>query len=172
MKRLTHKINQILSGFCGWLMLAMMILLIVDIVARTMRKPLQGMAELSVFVMMIVIYLGLARCEEQKEHVNLEIVLNALPPLPRRIMEALSYLLAFGTVGLLFYAVTANAIHSYLRNEAIEGTVEMHIWPIKFVMVVGLLFFLVQTLLNALEKFKRLKSPVEKAESISSDDFL
>jgi hypothetical protein len=48
----------------------------------------------------------------------------------------------------------------------------MHIWPIKFVMVVGLLFFLVQTLLNALEKFKRLKSPEEKAESISSDDFL
>jgi TRAP-type C4-dicarboxylate transport system permease small subunit len=172
MKRLTHKINQVLSGFCGWLMLAMMILLVTDIVARTMRKPLQGMAELSVFVMMIVIYLGLARCEEHKEHVNLEIVLNALPPLPRRIMEAFSYLLALGTVGLLFYAVGANAIHSYLSNEAIEGTVEMHIWPIKFIMVIGLLFFLVQTLLNVVEKFKHLKTPVDKTESISSDDFL
>jgi len=172
MKRLTHKINQILSGFCGWLMLAMMILLIIDIVARTMRKPLQGMAELSVFVMMIVIYLGLARCEEYKEHVNLEIVLNALPALPRRIMEALAYLLALGTVGLLFYSVTANAIQSYLRNEAIEGTVEMHIWPVKFIMVIGLFFFLIQTLLNALEKIKHLRTSVDKTQTIRTDDFL
>jgi len=172
MKRFTHKINQILSGFCGWLMLAMMTLLVMDIVARTMRTPLQGMAEYSVFVMMIVIYLGLARCEEHKEHVSLEIVLNALPATPRRIMEALSYLLSLGTVGLLLYAVTANAIHSYLRNESIEGTVEIHIWPVKFIMVIGLLFFLVQILLNTLEKLKHLKTPMDKTESISSDEFL
>ncbi len=172
MKRLTHKINQVLSGFCGWLMLAMMILLVIDIVARTMRKPLQGMAELSVFVMMIVIYLGLARCEEHKEHVNLELILNVLPPRSRRIMEAVAYSLALGTVGLLFYAVTANAIHSYLRNEAIEGTVEMRIWPVKFVMAIGLLFFLVQTLLNTLDKIKHLRTPVDKTEPADSDDFL
>ena len=156
MKRIVHKINQILSGFCGWLMLAMMILLVIDIITRTMRKPIQGMAELSVFVMMVVIYLGLARCEEHKEHVNLEIVLNALPSLPRRILEVFSYLLALGTVGLLLYAVFTNAINSYLRNEAIEGTVEMHIWPVKFIMVIGLIFFFAQTVINALEKVKNL----------------
>ena len=151
-------------------MLAMMTLLVLDIIARTMRKPLQGMAELSVFVMMIVIYLGLARCEEHKEHVNLEIVLNALPPRLRRIMEVVVYLLALGTVGLLLYAVAANALHSYLRNEAIEGTVEMHIWPVKFFMVIGLFFFFVQTLHNTLDKFKNLKSPAAKNQSDSPED--
>jgi TRAP-type C4-dicarboxylate transport system permease small subunit len=170
MKRVVHKINQILSGFCGWLMLSMMILLVIDIITRTMRKPIQGMAELSVFVMMVVIYLGLARCEEHKEHVNLEIVLNALPPLPRRIMEIFSYLLALGTVGLLLYAVFTNALNSYLRNEAIEGTVEMHIWPVKFIMVVGLIFFFAQTLINTLGKTKKLKPSKDKTHSFSSDD--
>jgi C4-dicarboxylate transporter DctQ subunit len=171
MKRLTHKINQILSGFCGWLMLAMMILLVIDIIARTMRKPIQGMAELSVFVMMVVIYLGLARCEEHKEHVNLEIVLNALSSTPRRIVEAFSYLLALLTVGLLFYAIAANAVHSYLRNEAIEGTVEMHIWPIKFIMVIGLFFFFVQTLQNTLDKINNLKSPTRETRTSIPEDF-
>ena len=168
MKRVVHKINQILSGFCGWLMLAMMILLVVDIITRTMRKPIQGMAELSVFVMMVVIYLGLARCEEHKEHVNLEIVLNALPPLPKRIMEAFSYLLALATVGLLLYAVFTNAINSFLRNEAIEGTVEMHIWPVKFIMVVGLIFFFAQTLINFLEKIKKIKSTEQSTRPTGS----
>jgi len=156
MKTFFHRVNQILSGFCGWLMLAMMILLVIDIITRSFARPLQGMAELSVFVMMIVIYLGLARCEENKEHVSLEIAVNYLPPAIRNIMGLFSYLLAVGSAGLLLYAVLQNAINSFRTNEALEGTVELYIWPVKFLMVVGLIFFWVQTLINSMEEAKKL----------------
>ena len=157
MKYFFHRMNQYLSAMCGWFMLAMMILLTIDIISRFIKKPIQGMAELSVFVMMVVIYLGLARCEEHKEHVGLEIVTNALPPLIRRISIFLTYILALITVGLLFYSVFKNAIASYQSNEAIAGTVEFYIWPVKFIMVIGLLFFFVQTLINTVEAAKRIK---------------
>lgn len=157
MRAFFHRINQILSGFSGWLMLAMMILLVIDIVGRSISRPLQGMAELSVFVMMVVIYLGLARCEEHREHVSLEIIKNVLPPSLRRAMELLISLLAFATVGLLLYAVFQNAVSSFMSNEAIAGTVELHIWPVKFIMVAGLIFFWIQTLINAVEAVKKLK---------------
>ena len=139
-------------------MLAMMILLVVDIITRSYFKPIQGMAVMSVFVMMVVIYLGLARCEENKEHVNLEIVTNALPPPVRRFMGFLSYLLALGTVGLLFYSVLLNALSAYRTNESIEGTVELPIWPVKFIMVIGLVFFFFQTLVNTIDAAKKLRS--------------
>jgi len=166
MKTFFHKINQILSGFTGWLMLAMMILLVIDIITRSYFKPIQGMAVMSVFVMMVVIYLGLARCEEHKEHVNLEIVTNALPPPLRRLMGMLSYLLALGTVGLLFYSVLVNAIAAYQSHESLEGTVELPLWPVKSIMVVGLVFFFFQTLVNTIDAAKKLikdnpKRPVE-----------
>ncbi len=166
MKTFFHKINQILSGFTGWLMLAMMILLVIDIITRSYFKPIQGMAVMSVFVMMVVIYLGLARCEEHKEHVNLEIVTNALPHRVRRFMGMLSHLLALGTVGLLFYSVLLNAISAFRSNESIEGTVELPTWPVKFIMVVGLLFFFFQTLVNTIDATKRLKKdhPKELSE--------
>lgn len=157
MKTFFHKINQILSGFTGWLMLAMMILLVIDIITRSYFKPIQGMAVMSVFVMMVVIYLGLARCEEHKEHVNLEIVTNALPPRLRHLLILLSHLLALGTVGLFFYSVLVNAISAFQSNESIEGTVELHTWPVKFIMVVGILFFFFQTLVNTIEAAKKLK---------------
>lgn len=157
MRSFFHKINQVLSGFCGWLMLAMMTLLVIDIIARTAGKPIQGMAELSVFVMMVVIYLGMARCEENREHVNLEIILNALPPFLRRVMELFFYLLAFVTVSLLFYTVTLNAWSAFQRNEAIEGTVEMPIWPVKFIMVIGLAFFWIQILINTVDAAKKIR---------------
>jgi len=130
--------------------------LVIDIVSRTMGKPIQGMAELSVFVMMVVIYLGLARCEEHKEHVSLELVVKALPRHIQGVMRVISHLMALGIVGLFLYSVLMNAINSYVRNEAIEGTVEMHLWPVKFIMVIGLIFFFVQTLINTVETVKKL----------------
>lgn len=144
-------------------MLAMMILLVFDIIGRSISRPLQGMAELSVFVMMVVIYLGLARCEEHKEHVSLEIITNALPPLIRHGLGLFVYMLALVSVGLLLYAVFQNAMDSFRSNEAIAGTVELHIWPVKFVMVIGLIFFWIQTLINTVEaakKLKKLKRPL------------
>ena len=137
-------------------MLAMMILLVIDIIGRTTGRPLQGMAELSVFVMMVVIYLGLARCEEHREHVGLEIIVNLLPHAAKRNMQLLSHLMAVVTVGLLLYAVFQNALASFENNEALEGTVELRIWPVKFFMVVGLVFFFVQTIRHMVEAAKRI----------------
>ena len=154
MKLLFQKINQLLSGFCGWLMIGMMLLLVADIIGRSINKPLQGMAELSVFVMMIVIYFGLARCEEHREHVGLELVVNALPQGVKRAVAFFTHLLAVFTVGLLFYAVSQNAWASFQNNESIHGTTELHIWPVKFLMVAGLFFFLVQTVINLTEIIK------------------
>lgn len=148
MKSFFFKTNQYLSAFCGWLMIGMMLLLVADIIARSLNRPLQGMAELSVFVMMIVIYLGLARCEQQHEHVGLEIVVNVLPAAAKRATVIFANILAVATIALLLYAVFLNAIDSYLDNESIHGTTEFHIWPIKFLMVAGLFFFLVQAIFN------------------------
>ncbi len=155
MKNLATRANQILSGFTGWLMLAMMLILVADILWRLFGMPLQGMAEMSVFVMMIVIYLGFARCEEHHDHVGLEFFTNALPNRGRRMTLTVAQILSVVTVGLLFYAVATNALSAFQSNESIEGTVEIPTWPTKFVMVVGMAFFFVQAILNIFNLPKR-----------------
>ncbi len=162
MEKIVSKINRILSGFTGWLMVAMMLLLVADVAWRTVGKPLQGVAEISVFVMMIVIYLGFARCEEHSEHVRLEFLLDMLPTSARRWTNALAQLLAVLAVGLLLYSVTLDAWSSFEFGDAIEGTVEMQIWPTKFVMVLGLLFFFLQAIIN-------LFDPKHRAEEKTDD---
>ena len=148
MKNVVSRVNEILSGFTGWLMLVMMLILVADILWRLVGTPLQGMAEMSVFVMMIVIYLGFSRCEEHHDHVGLEFFTNVLPKRGRRITRLIAQIFAVITVGLLFYAVATNAISAFESNEAIEGTTEIPIWPTKFVMVVGMVFFLLQAIIN------------------------
>lgn len=158
MTKLIHWVNRHLAGFTGWLMVVMMLLLIADVVSRGVGTPLQGMAEMSVFVMMIVVYLGFARCEEKGEHVSLEFALNAMPLRWRLLMMAASQLIAVITIGLLFYAVVTDAWSSYLTGTAIEGTFEIQLWPTKFVMVVGMVFFVLQGIVNlgnAIHRFRK-----------------
>ena len=158
MTKFVHWVNRHLAGFTGWLMVVMMLLLIADVVARGAGTPLQGMSELSVFVMMIVVYLGFARCEEKGEHVSLEFALNAMPARARLLMIAVSQLIAVVTICLLFYAVATDAWSSFLTGTAIEGTVEIPLWPTKFVMVVGMVFFVLQGIINlgnAIRRFRR-----------------
>ncbi len=152
MKNLASKMNGILSGFTGWLMLVMMLLLVADIVWRMAGTPLQGLAELSVFVMMIVVYLGFARCEEHKEHVALEFFTGALPKKMRRVAYVLVQILATLTVALLLYAIIIDAKSAFLTKEAINGVIEFETWPTKFIMVIGMVFFLVQAALNIFKK--------------------
>ncbi|MBK0326104.1 TRAP transporter small permease [Rhodobacteraceae bacterium F11138] len=148
MQRVISAINAVLSGFTGWLMFAMMLILVADFVARLFGLPLQDMAQLSVFVMMIVVYLGFSRCEEHHEHVGLEFITNRLPDGMRRRLLQFSQILAVLTVGLLLYAVAKNAGKAYVQNEAIAGAVQIPTWPTKFIMVLGLVAFLMQAILN------------------------
>jgi len=151
MKVFVHTANRLLAGFAGWLMLAMMLLLVIDIVFRSMDMPLHGLSALSVFVMMIVIYLGLSRCEEYLEHVGLEFATSKLSEKARRVTAAAVQFLAVTAVGLMFYAVTTDAWSAFETNSSIEGLVDLPIWPTKFVMVVGMVFFLLQAIINLVD---------------------
>ncbi len=151
MKVFLHQANRLMAGFAGWLMVAMMMLLVVDIVFRAGDMPLHGLAELSVFVMVIVVYLGLSRCEEYSEHVGLEFAINRLPNKARRVTVAAVQFLAVVTVGMMFYAVTTDAWSAFLTKSSIEGLVDLPIWPTKFIMVFGMVFFLLQTFVNLVD---------------------
>lgn len=148
MQRTVSRINDFLSAISGWLMLAMMAILLIDIVWRTFFNPLQGMAEYSVFVMMIVIYLGFSRCEEHGDHVRLEFLVEMAGGRLRAAMIVVARILAAVTVAALFYAVITDAWTSYLTNDSLEGMISLPIWPTKFVMVVGMSVFVIQTVLN------------------------
>ena len=148
MKLWVHKANQVLAAIGGWLMLGMVLLLVTDVVFRSFGRPLLLMAELSVFVMMIVIYLGFSRCEEQHAHVRLEFLVNALRPDTRLRLRKLVDLLAVCVVALLLVAVARNAWSSWRTGSAIAGTVDIPIWPTMMVMVFGMVVFLLQSLVN------------------------
>ena len=161
MQRTISKINNWLSAITGWLMLAMMGILLIDVLWRSVFRPLQGMAEISVFVMMVVVYLGFSRCEEHHDHVRLEFLQHMVGRRIRLMMIILARLLAALTVLALGYAVATDAWTSYLTNDSIEGMISLPIWPTKFAMVIGMIVFSIQIVLNIFKPVHPITLPPE-----------
>jgi TRAP-type mannitol/chloroaromatic compound transport system permease small subunit len=176
-------INRFFSMLCGWLMLALMILLVFDFAGRgvpgalrrlgeslglpflstladaSWLQPSTILADLSVFIMITAVYLGLALCEENGQHVSIEIIPTMFKGKLRQFFIFLSFLLQEITVVIMIYAMYRNTLRSYRTEEAVAGLIPLEIWPIKVFVCVGLLFYLLQLTSEFTDKTRVLFDP-------------
>ncbi len=157
-RSIVTKINQWLAELCGWLLSAMILFLCFDIFSRTVKQPVQGAAELAVFVMIAAIYLGLAQCEQLDKHIKVTTLLERMPKkiqLKFRVFNAVIQLLV---VLFLIWAAFKSLVYTYTRNVAISGTVPLILWPVRLFILLGLVFFGLQSLLNLSQWISDLSS--------------
>lgn len=157
MQKILTKINQWMAELGGLLMTIMMVLFLVNIVSREINRPIQGLLQMAVFAMIILIYLGLAHCEEKDEHVRLEVIMTRLPSVMRKKLRFLCALVEWLIVTLALYAVSLDAWSAFETKACITGTKPMLLWPVKSVMVIGLVLFWVQLLSKSIDYFKEIK---------------
>ena len=84
MIKIIDRVTEWLAESSGWLVSIIMILLVVDFVSRGLSKPIQGVSEMAVFVMVAVVYLGLGHCEQEKGHVRVEMFITKVRLLCRK----------------------------------------------------------------------------------------
>lgn len=168
---------------CGWMMIVLMILLVVDFVGRgvpnTLRmfgemfgsqglmtlseaswiQPMSVLADLSVFFMIVAVYLGLALCEERGQHVGIEIADTLLKGKTRQALKVLSYLLQVIIVCIMVYALYRNTMRSFRVNEAVSGLVPLVLWPVKACALFGLTLYCLQVIMEFFDKIRILCNP-------------
>jgi TRAP-type C4-dicarboxylate transport system permease small subunit len=138
-----------------------MFLLILDFVSRGLYRPVQGVGDLAVFVMVAIVYLGAAQTEETRRHVRVTAVTSLLPKRVRQTADAAIHVLASATMAVVVFAATKNAIKAFQSGEAVAGTVPLWVWPVKFVIVIGCIFYFLQLLINTVEAFQKLSHGAE-----------
>lgn len=158
MKKILHMINQKLAELCGWFLMIIMVLLIIDLATRGIGKPVQGLSQIAVFVTIAVIYLGLPLCEEYDGHVRVELFINRLSRRGQSVSRLIIYILNFLIIGFFLFEMVQNFVISYSTKEAISGTIVLPVWPSKFAMIIGLLFFWLQILFNFMREFWRFRN--------------
>lgn len=162
LRRFIDNVNRLLAEICGWLLCIMVLFLCFDIVSRTLKEPVQGVTQMAVFVMIIVVYLGLGQCEKFERHIRVTAVYERLPPTAQIYIGVFNYTIQIVVIGIITVAVGENVIYSLKKHEAVPGYFHLPIWPTKFVLFIGLVFYWLQTAINFGEKIKKLKLLAKK----------
>jgi TRAP-type C4-dicarboxylate transport system permease small subunit len=161
--RFLTRINNLFAEICGWLLIVIMGLMVLDLVARGVSRPVYGVSEMAMFVMIAVVYLGLGHAEEVRGHIRVELLETLLPRRAALVLDVAVYVLAVATITIVIYAVALNAWSSYTRDAAVAGPVPLLIWPVKFAMVAALGLYLLQLLVNLGLAVARLRDPERDA---------
>jgi len=158
MKNFLTKVNRLMATLGGMLMSIVVVLFLTNIISREINKPIQGLLQLAVFATIIVVYMGLAYCEDKDEHIKIEVIVSRLSLNAQNILKnVIAKVVEIVILSICIYAAALDAYSAFITKASITGTVPMILWPVKSMIFVGLFLFWFQILLNLIRFIKKIK---------------
>ncbi len=158
MKNFLTKVNRLMATLGGMLMSIVVVLFLTNIISREINKPIQGLLQLAVFATIIVVYMGLAYCEDKDEHIKIEVIVSRLSLNAQKILKnVIAKVVEIVILSICIYAAALDAYSAFITKASITGTVPMILWPVKSMIFVGLFLFWFQILLNLIRFIKKIK---------------
>jgi len=149
--RWTRRLAILLAAVAIMSLFLMMLQTVIDVLASNLAgRPIPGNLEIiSVYHMVLVVFLPLAFVELKKEPIAVDLVYRMLPQTLQRWVLVASYLVTAAFFGLLTWQTGADALRSFRMHEMIMGAVFLTIWPAKLALPVGFAAALLVVVANA-----------------------
>ncbi|KAA0972002.1 TRAP transporter small permease [Aureimonas fodinaquatilis] len=140
-----------LTFIAGIGLMLMMLQTMADVVmANFFGRPIRGNLEIvSVYHMVLVVFLPLAFVELRHEHIVVDLMAQLLPKPVLRVCLVFGYLVCAVFFGILAYQTWLDALNAWRVNEIMMGAVYVTIWPAKFALPVGFAAIFLAVLLHA-----------------------
>ena len=171
-ERILHKLSTLLAVLGSVALILMMLQMVADVAMRYLfNSPIQGNLQVvSEYNMVGVVFLPLAMVEWRHEHITVDLLIQLFPATLRTIVYVLGYLIASIFFGLLAYQTLLDAVHSYQIGEIMMGTIQIIIWPAKFLVPIGFATIMLVTILHAWQALTRPDfKPVPSSPDVAVD---
>jgi TRAP-type C4-dicarboxylate transport system permease small subunit len=126
------------AGFCkslnllgAALLTLMMLLTVVDVILRYVGRPITGTFELMSFAGAMVTGLAIAQTSLDGAHVNLDIVIDAVSPWKKNVLEVFNRLIGLAIFGLLAWALYDKGNDLYTTGE-VSLTLHVPYYPVAY----------------------------------------
>jgi TRAP-type C4-dicarboxylate transport system permease small subunit len=167
-QRLYRGYGRLLRGFGLISSLAtfvMMVLVVANVIGRyLLNKPLTGTLEFTESLLVLIIFLSVALTQYDGGHIRVTLLTRRLPKAGARALTVAAMLAGAAFFSWCAYAAWRFAYQSWSFNEYEWGTVAFPLYPVKFVVFLGILLLAVQFLLDAIaETLMPIKADDESA---------
>jgi TRAP-type mannitol/chloroaromatic compound transport system permease small subunit len=141
--------------------------IVVDVAGRLLfNSPFPGTIEYTTYWWMPTLaLLAFAFTEKRQEHIKVTILLDALPPRMRQIVEGVFGLLATALLVALVYYTWHDAMRSYNFGEVTASSPPVAVWPFRFVAVAGMAMIALQSAATTFRYFAGLLPQTHEYDS-------
>lgn len=130
----------------------MMLTVTLDVVRRSFQgRSVPGASELTVLLIVLIIFLGLAEAERTDTHVRMRLVTSRLSPRIAAVARTVALSLAVGMLLWFAYATGLRARQSFITGEYQFGLARFPIWPARMLIPVGFIAVALETALRAVD---------------------
>lgn len=143
--------NSRLAELCGIMLFVIMILLLINVFSREFGYPIDGLSNISVLILISVVYLGLSTTEETNQHAAVELLEHKLNIKNRKVLMIVIHIIKLISIGIFAYAAIGNFSFSLESGEAFTDVVYIPMWPSKLALLLGLIVFEIQIAVNLLK---------------------
>ncbi|WP_421847668.1 TRAP transporter small permease subunit [Marinomonas sp.] len=149
----------------GYMTLAMMLLVGSNVITRYIfNYSIPGTLEFTESMLTVLIFLSLALTQYEGGHIQVVLLTKKLPSSARRIVMVLTLLLGVAFFSWCSWGAWQYAMKSFMINEQQWGSVRFTLYPIKFVLFIGLLSLAIQFVFDAISTALGL-DPHEKEDT-------
>ena len=136
-KKVMDKVNLVLAFICGALVFFYMFLVAANITGRYIfNRPIDGTLEIGQLVLASVIFFSLAYTQKEDAHIRVTAVLKMLPQRWQNRFESAILVIGFLVMILMAWRAFPFAMES-LRMREVHMSVDVPIWPTKFIFFLG-----------------------------------
>lgn len=158
--------SAVLGVIAAGALVVLMLATVVDVIVRYIaRASVPGMLEVAESALVTSVFLGLAWTSMQGGHVAVSIVTDRLEPALARWVAVVVWLLNAGLLAWLTYASVTRALQATSRDETRFGLVQWPVWPLRWVIAIGLALWLVVAIANVVRTIRGRAAYGEDAEA-------
>ncbi|BCH35165.1 hypothetical protein MesoLjLc_70950 [Mesorhizobium sp. L-8-10] len=153
--RLIDRMSAILAAAAAAALVLLVVNIAIDVVGRTLfQAPLVATLEMTSYWWMPgLTLLAFAYTEVRQDHIKVTILLDALPPRMRQIVEGSFGVLTILLLAALAWYTLADALQSAHIGQTTPSTPPVAIWPFKFAAAAGIAMLCLQVAATTLRHF-------------------
>ncbi|MBW2066345.1 MAG: TRAP transporter small permease subunit, partial [Deltaproteobacteria bacterium] len=98
----TYRLSRVINGAGVFLLLAIMFLLVAEVISRRFfSRSFTGTYEVVQFMLVTLVFLGVAYTGTKKDHIVVDLVLSRFSPRFQHLVDSLTTFLSFSLLGLI-----------------------------------------------------------------------
>jgi len=145
----------------SWGLFVLMGMGIVSVGLRWAGFPLSGAINLSIYLLVAVIYLSLAYTQLREQHVAVDLIVSRLQGKPRRIIIITAVFLSMVACLFMVWSSWGFAWMSWVARERMDGAPFYPIYPSKIALAVGVSILCMQLaadFIRVVSKYRHVKT--------------